>query len=109
MISLFAERYGQACARHSDLVAVHQAPDGAVALLLRHTLVPLSEEHAAWERDTRVVARDGTDDPRAADRRPRARRRARPSAGASGAARRPHALAAVDLDRTARPDPRPRA
>ncbi len=66
MISLFAERYGQACARHSDLVAVHQAPDGAVALLLRHTLVPLSEEHAAWERDTRVVARDVTDDLRGA-------------------------------------------
>jgi hypothetical protein len=62
MISVFAKRYAQPCARHSDLVAVHEAPDGTIALLLRHTLVPLPEEHAAWERDTREVARDVTDD-----------------------------------------------
>ena len=65
-MNVFAERYAEACARHPDLVAVYQAPDGAVALVLRHTLVPLPEEHAAWERDTRAVARDVTDDLRGA-------------------------------------------
>jgi len=45
MVSVFAERYAQACRRHPDLVAVHESPNGDIALVLRHTLVPLPEEH----------------------------------------------------------------
>jgi len=66
MASVFAERYAQACRRHPDLVAVHESPSGAIALLLRHTLVPLPEEHAGWERETRAAARDVIDDLRGA-------------------------------------------
>jgi hypothetical protein len=66
MISVFARCYAQACARHSDLVAVHEALDGTIALLLRHSLVPLPEEHAVWERDTRAVVCDVTHDLRGA-------------------------------------------
>src|SRR5204862_143444 len=46
MVSVFAERYAQACRRHPDLVAVHESPNGDIALVLRHTFVPLPEEHA---------------------------------------------------------------
>jgi len=66
MASVFAERYAQACRRHPDLVAVHEAPDGCIALVLRHTLMPLPEEHAGWERETRAAARDVIDDLRGA-------------------------------------------
>jgi len=66
MASVFAERYAQACRRHPDLVAVHEAPDGCIALVLRHTLMPLPEEHAGWERETRAAARAVIDDLRGA-------------------------------------------
>ena len=66
MTSVFAERYAQACRRHPDLVAVHESPNGCIALVLRHTLVPLPEEHAGWECDTRAAARDVIDDLRGA-------------------------------------------
>jgi hypothetical protein len=66
MASVFAERYAQACRRHPDLVAVHESPNGDIALVLRHTLVPLPEEHAEWRRATRAAARDALDDLRGA-------------------------------------------
>lgn len=66
MTSVFAERYTQVCRRHPDLVAVHEAPDGGIALVLRHTLVPVPEEHAEWSRATRAAARDVLDDLRGA-------------------------------------------
>src|SRR5258708_9459550 len=66
MASVFAERYAQACRRHPDLVAVHESPNGDIALVLRHTLVPLPEEHAEWRRATRGAARDVVDDLRGA-------------------------------------------
>src|SRR5437660_10429452 len=66
MVSVFAERYAQACRRHPDLVAVHESPNGDIALVLRHTFVPLPEEHAEWRSATRADARDAPDDPRGA-------------------------------------------
>src|SRR5438477_12127069 len=66
MVSVFAERYAQACRRHPDLVAVHESPNGDIALVLRHTFVPLPEEHAEWRRATRAAARDAPDDLRGA-------------------------------------------
>jgi hypothetical protein len=45
------------CRRHPDLVAVFEAPDGALALLLQQTLVPLGEERGRWFNDTRRAAR----------------------------------------------------
>ena len=66
MASVFAERYAQACRRHPDLVAVHESPSGDIVLVLRHTLVPLPEEHAEWRRATRATARDVLDDLRGA-------------------------------------------
>src|SRR3989442_10926025 len=44
------------CCRHPDLVAVYEAPDGRLALLLRQTLVPLGEERGGWFNDTRRAA-----------------------------------------------------
>src|SRR5256712_10281826 len=44
------------CCRHPDLVAVYEAPDGRLALLLRQTLVPLGEERGRWFNDTRRAA-----------------------------------------------------
>src|SRR5437660_7825915 len=66
MVSGFAERFAQACRRHPDLVAVHESPNGDIALVLRHTFVPLPEEHAEWRRATRAAARDALDDLRGA-------------------------------------------
>src|SRR5438445_8573590 len=57
MVSVFAERYAQACRRHPDLVAVHESPNGDIALVLRHTFVPLPEEHAEWRGATRAAPR----------------------------------------------------
>src|SRR3989442_4939291 len=45
------------CRRHPDLVAVYEAPDGGLALLLRQTLVPLHEERGRWFNETRRAAR----------------------------------------------------
>jgi hypothetical protein len=66
MVSVFAERYAQACRRHPDLVAVHESPNGDIAFVLRHTLVPLPEEHTEWRRATRAAACDALDDLRGA-------------------------------------------
>ena len=45
------------CRRHPDLVAIYEAPDGGLALLLRQTLVPLHEERGRWFNETRRAAR----------------------------------------------------
>ncbi len=45
------------CRRHPDLVAIYEAPHGALALLLRQTLVPLREERGRWFNETRRAAR----------------------------------------------------
>src|SRR2546428_9478431 len=45
------------CRRHPDLVAVYEAPDGGLALLLRQTHVPLHEERGRWFNETRRAAR----------------------------------------------------
>src|SRR2546428_5068038 len=44
------------CCRHPDLVAVYEAPDGRLALLLRQTLVPVGGERGRWFNDTRRAA-----------------------------------------------------
>lgn len=46
-------------ARHlpPDLVALYAGPDRRLAVLLRHTLVPLSEERPAWLAETAAAAR----------------------------------------------------
>jgi hypothetical protein len=46
-----------ACRTSPDLVAAYESPGGQLALLLRHTLVPLSEERAEWLAQTRAAAR----------------------------------------------------
>src|SRR5437899_8270052 len=47
-------------------VAVYEAPDGRIALLLRHTLVPLPEEFVSLRRTTRSAARAAAAELRAA-------------------------------------------
>src|SRR5262245_58830622 len=47
----------RACSNHPELTAVFESPTGRLALLLRHTLVPLMEERQAWLADTRASAR----------------------------------------------------
>lgn len=54
---MWLERYAGACRKCADLVAVYESPGGRLALLLRHTPVPLSEERAAWLADTRRATR----------------------------------------------------
>jgi hypothetical protein len=46
----------KACQAESDLVAVYESEDGVVALLLRHTVVPLAEERHLWRLATRRTA-----------------------------------------------------
>ncbi len=54
---MWLDRYAVACRECSDLVAVYESPGGRLALLLRQTPVPLTEERAAWWADTRQTAR----------------------------------------------------
>src|SRR6266478_3953764 len=94
MASVFAERYAQACRRHPDLVAVHESPNGDIALVLRHTFVPLPEEHAAWRRAARAARRPAAGRPAAEGRataggRPALPRVAQHRAPAAAAARTP--------------------
>jgi hypothetical protein len=53
---MWLDRYVASCRNCADLVAVYESPGGRVALLLRQTPVPLSEERAAWLADTRRAA-----------------------------------------------------
>ncbi len=59
-------RFATVCRRHPDVVAIHEAPDGRLALLLRQTLVPLHEERGRWLNETRRVARAAVSSLRAA-------------------------------------------
>jgi len=46
---MWLDRYSVVCQQCPDVVAAYEAPDGRIALLLRHTLVPLP-------RSSRVTA-----------------------------------------------------
>lgn len=63
---MWLDRYAAICQECPDLVAVYEAPDGRIALLLRHTLVPLPEEFASLRRTSRNAARAVTGKLRAA-------------------------------------------
>ena len=63
---MWLDRYSAVCQECPDLVAVYEAPDGRIALLLRHTLVPLPEEFVSLRRTTRSAARAAADKLRAA-------------------------------------------
>lgn len=54
---MWLDRYSAVCQECPDLVAVYEAPDGRLALLLRQTLVPLPEEFSSLRRTTRSAAR----------------------------------------------------
>lgn len=53
----WAERFAPTCSNHPDLAAVFESPWGRLAVLLRHTLVPLTEEHPMWLAETRASVR----------------------------------------------------
>lgn len=54
---MWCEECASVCRAHPDLVAVYESPRGRLALLLRHTVVPLAEERTEWlERTRRTVA-----------------------------------------------------
>jgi hypothetical protein len=55
--SMWSERFADACRDHPDLAAVFESSSGALALLLRHTLVPLEQEHEMWLVATRGSSR----------------------------------------------------
>src|SRR3989442_1443997 len=63
---MWLDHYSSACRECPDLVAVYEAIDGRLALLLRQTLVPLPEESPAFRRATRSAARIIVDKLRAA-------------------------------------------
>ena len=63
---MWLDRYSDVCQDCPDLVAVYEAPDGRIALLLRQTLVPLPEEFASLRRTTRNAARTASSKLRAA-------------------------------------------
>jgi hypothetical protein len=54
---MWSDELASVCRRHPDLVAIYEAPDGCLALLLRQTLVPLGEERGRWFNETRRAAR----------------------------------------------------
>lgn len=63
---MWLDRYSVVCRECPDLVAVYEAPDRRIALLLRQTLVPLPEELPSLRRATRSAARMVTGKLRAA-------------------------------------------
>src|SRR5262249_29551612 len=63
---MWLDCYDAVCRECNDLVAVYEAPDGRIALLFRHTLVPLPEEFASLRRATRSAARAASSKLRAA-------------------------------------------
>ncbi len=54
--SAWKKSYAEVCRTHPDLVAVFESARGRLALLLRHTLVPIDAEAEEWGRITRVIA-----------------------------------------------------
>jgi hypothetical protein len=63
---MWLDRFSAVCQDCPDLIAVYEAPDGRIALLLRQTLVPLPEEFASLRRTTRNAARTASSKLRAA-------------------------------------------
>jgi hypothetical protein len=57
---MWDEAYTSVCRRHPDVVAAFESPHGRVALLLRQTLTPPSEERSRWLVETRRAAREVT-------------------------------------------------
>jgi len=55
--TMWLDRYSAVCRECPDLVAIYESPDGRLAMLLRHTLVPLPEEFSSLRRATRSAAR----------------------------------------------------
>lgn len=53
---MWTERLAALCRQEPSLVAVYESHQGNVALLLRHTLVPLSQERAVWLRESQAAA-----------------------------------------------------
>jgi hypothetical protein len=64
--TMWDDRFAEVCRRHPDLIAVYESVEGRLALLLRHTLVPLEPEHFEWLAQTRTVAQRVIADLRAA-------------------------------------------
>lgn len=54
---MWTDAHVELCRKHRDLVAVYHDGEGRIALLLRHTFLPLLEERGRWLADTRRVAR----------------------------------------------------
>jgi hypothetical protein len=54
---MWNDRYEYVCRTVPDLAAIYESPHGQLALLLRHTLVPLVEEHPEWLSSTRDAVR----------------------------------------------------
>lgn len=54
---MWAEAFARVCRRHPDLIAVYESRHGTLALLLRHSSVPLSEKRGQWFSATRRAAR----------------------------------------------------
>lgn len=50
---MWLERDAAICRLHPDVVAVYESRRGRLAVLLRHTMVPLAEERAEWREATR--------------------------------------------------------
>jgi len=53
---MWAPTFEAVCRENPELVAVFESPHGRLALLLRHTLVPLPHERTRWSAETRLVA-----------------------------------------------------
>jgi hypothetical protein len=65
-LNVWSDALARVCEGHPGLVAVHESPSGRLALVLRHTVVPLPEEHSAWRAETRAAARAVIDELRGA-------------------------------------------
>ena len=53
---MWLDGYTVLCRECPDLVAVYESSGGRLALLLRHTPVPLMQEYGAWRAETRKTA-----------------------------------------------------
>lgn len=63
---MWNEAYTSVCRLHAEVVAAFESPHGRVALLLRQTLTPPSEECSRWLVETQRTAREVTASLRAA-------------------------------------------
>src|SRR5919197_4521376 len=53
---MLTECFRPLCDGSPSLIAVYESPDGNLALLLRHTVVPLHEERGQWLKETKAAA-----------------------------------------------------